>query len=1599
MEVANMKAIKAAVTVFVVTLLVATGAAFIFGGMSAVTFAGFSSVLFGVEVMAIAAMSAVSTLVGGLLSRDVDGVSQNFGTKIASRTPTAPRPIIYGECRVGGTITHIETAGTDNHKLRMVICLAGHEVESLEKVFINDLEVTSASSGGFQVVTNSKYVNTDNDNSYASGRLVRFKFLDGSQTSADSTVIANSSLGSNDKFTGIAYVFIEMIFDSEAFGGGFPSLAFVVKGKKVYDPRDSGQSATDSSTWEWSDNPALHVRDYLQDTVYGMKALPAEINDTTNLGGFSACANTCDSGNTVATSTNNGAVNNSTSVTLNLVNTNGLIAQGMTVTGTGISGTVKVASRRGIHLTLDTAVTIANGVTLSFAQVNYTSNGFTDMAATGEGVLSGLLSSMAGKLSYVDGKFLCFAGASVTPEMTITDDNLLAPIQVQTANGKGEAYNAVKAIFVNSLTKYVATDTPTYTDSTLLANDTPSGESSANYRKTLEIQLPFTTSKAMAERLQKQALLHHRQEVAISVVVNIGFMQVQPFDHVFLTNERLGFTQKRFEVLGQTLEVIDGSDDSGPVLGTRLDLKEIDPAVYNFATSDYTNIGDEDEASDTGDRSVTAPTGLALTQRTELEGATVKADIEVSWTNNGDDLVMGTEIAYKLSTDANYEGHIVVGKGETKGLIPNVVVGKTYNVKVRHLAQTNVYSDYTSAVNLQISDPTSIPAPTGLTATGNPLGISVEWTNSNTTAFRAAKVYRKTSNVAPTNDSSLVATIAGEPNKKSFIHQGKFDGLTAGTTYYFWVRGVTFTGVESSLAGSVNASFTDLDKDDVGLPNVTNDTQVKSDLSNFSVESDLFEITSSELRGKNPIKNTQITLAKDGSGNLSLSNAGSGNVSFNKGDVGLGNLINAEQVKLDLSNAPNAIKNAEIVDADIIGSGKVFGAGNKPNKTVLNGNNLEVDGTSQGAVKNSGISLNLSGQSLSLTGGGGSAQSFDKGSVGLSDLDSLESGTGTKLSGIEANATVGAQAGTNLKDSGGSSLGDEDVRNSDLSVDFTGNTTFRIKKGSTVIDTQAFNKGNVGLSDLDSLESGTGTKLSGIEAGATVGAKAGTNLKDSSNNSLSDADVRNSDLVIAKSGQQIQLKKGSTAIDSVSIDKSTVGLSDLDSLESGTGTKLSGIEAGATVGAVAGTNLKDSSNNNLTDDDVKNDSLQIDTSGTSVRIKKGSSVINTTTLDKGSVGLSNLASLDSAQNTKLTGIEANATVGAKLNDNLLDESGNDLADTDVVTSQGTSNDTNNVNSVAKADITGSITGTQTNVASVIQNLAAGSQAINASALNAGEINTSLIKIDELFLPTTGTDASGTLVLFGSSMTQVSLGDIGTGAGFYMGTISVEIDDANNDDIRGASLHIDLKSGFSTVYTKYWPIGHKEGNRYYDHGDQFGDSGDLPVMHLEFGYFHNANTTLNLFVNGDSNDNGTHCRIKARVVKFGAETVAFNTSSFTSAVTGATASSTQDSGTITVSGFTTAKQVNLSGHSSALVSVNGGTFVNAASVGTITANQTLELRLTASSTAGTTRSCTVEVGGTSATFTVTTTGTYTPQYSGGGGSGGAGGGFETQTQLN
>ena len=368
------------------------------------------------------ATTLVASVIGKMTSKGIDASAGNFGTKFATRAPLAPRQIVYGECRVGGTMVHIETTGTDNYLLHMVVAIAGHEIESLETLRLNDIDTTTSTStiSGSTVytVTNADFTNTENDNNFGSGRLVRYSFEDGSQTAVNGFMDAQlGSMGTTDKFLGVAYVYIQMVFDAEKFGGGMPAVSFKVKGKNIYDPRTGANATTDLQR----SNPALIIRDYLTDTQYGLKAKASEINDTTNAGGIASAANTCDQN-----------------------------------------------------------VTLADGVT---TETRYTANGFTNFSANGNGVLESVLSSMAGKMSYVNGQFTVFAGASQTPTLTITDDDLLAPISISTNSSSGDLYNSVKPIYVDRGLNYISTDAEVYQDSTFLNEDTPSGESTANYVK------------------------------------------------------------------------------------------------------------------------------------------------------------------------------------------------------------------------------------------------------------------------------------------------------------------------------------------------------------------------------------------------------------------------------------------------------------------------------------------------------------------------------------------------------------------------------------------------------------------------------------------------------------------------------------------------------------------------------------------------------------------------------------------------------------------------------------------------------------------------------------------------------------------------------------------------------------------------------------------------------------------------------------------------------------------------------------------------------------------------------------------------------------
>lgn len=192
------------------------------------------------------------------------------GYNVTATGSALDHQIIYGRAKVGGVRVFDSTSGSNNVYLHRVIAFAGHEVESFDEIYINDEIATLDGTGN--VTSPSAY------NGY-----VRIKQHLGSPTQTADTDLVNEveEWTTSHRLQGIAYLYIRLKYSQDAFPNGVPEITATIKGKKIYDPRNS--------TTVWSDNPALCVRDYLI-SDYGLNEESSNIDDTM----FKTASDVCD---------------------------------------------------------------------------------------------------------------------------------------------------------------------------------------------------------------------------------------------------------------------------------------------------------------------------------------------------------------------------------------------------------------------------------------------------------------------------------------------------------------------------------------------------------------------------------------------------------------------------------------------------------------------------------------------------------------------------------------------------------------------------------------------------------------------------------------------------------------------------------------------------------------------------------------------------------------------------------------------------------------------------------------------------------------------------------------------------------------------------------------------------------------------------------------------------------------------------------------------------------------------------------------------------------------------------------------------------------
>lgn len=222
----------------------------------------------------------------------------------------------------------------------------------------------------------------------------------------------------------------------------------------------------------------------------------------------------------------------------------------------------------------DENVTLAGGGT----EDRYSLNGAFLINEAPRAVLSRLLTACAGRISYIAGKWGIHPAAYQTPSITLTLDDLRGAIRVQPRLSRRDLANAVKGIYLSPDTAWQPADYPPVVSATYYAEDN-------NERIWLEMDLPFTTSVATAQRLAKLTLLRNRQQITVELKGKIGCYRLQPGDTVMLTIARYGYSAKVFEVVSSSLVF------EGAVIGCDLVLRETASSVYTWtAGTDETEV-------------------------------------------------------------------------------------------------------------------------------------------------------------------------------------------------------------------------------------------------------------------------------------------------------------------------------------------------------------------------------------------------------------------------------------------------------------------------------------------------------------------------------------------------------------------------------------------------------------------------------------------------------------------------------------------------------------------------------------------------------------------------------------------------------------------------------------------------------------------------------------------------------------------------------------------------------------------------------------------------------------------------------------------------
>jgi hypothetical protein len=424
----------------------------------------------------------------------------------------------------------------------------------------------------------------------------------------------------------------------------------------------------------------------------------------------------------------------------------------------------------------------------------YECNGVIATSASPDENIGKLLSAMGGLIAYSGGKIVAYAGGYRIPTVTLTEKHFVGPLNIQTRTSARDRVNSVKGVYVSESNGWQVSDFPTISSTTYVDNDN-------GIRYYRDVVLPFTTSSSCAQRLAVIELRRAREEITFTARFRLEAMQVRAGDTVMITNAKLGWSSKVFEVM----EWHFATDGNPPQLYIDMTLRETASSVYSWTVSDEVYVADSPNTTLPDPFTLGAPSSLALTadgttQFIQADGTAVPR-IKVKWTPPAEEFIQSggaVVIEYKPSTSTTYLTWSRVEGAQTEDYISSdVKIGTNYDVRIFGESYFKISTSYVTSSVTVAPDTTPPATPTGLTAiAGTGQIISLDWDDNTEPDFGEYGVWRNT-----TNDSGGASKIA-ETRASRFVDVN----LTLGTVYYYWIS--AYDRSENQSAKSTGASAT-----------------------------------------------------------------------------------------------------------------------------------------------------------------------------------------------------------------------------------------------------------------------------------------------------------------------------------------------------------------------------------------------------------------------------------------------------------------------------------------------------------------------------------------------------------------------------------------------------------------------------------------------------------------------------------------------------------------------------------------------------------------------------------------------------------------------